>query len=622
MNTVNLDSGDTYMNFCTTSIDMRDLRLGYRLNRISEDISVREASETEPEIPDTDIDGDASAGVSVVRRLSNHSLKHRSSIQGFKLDEAPAIHFDGILSDMRSRHYDIPVIDFANIPMMRTMLGDDVACYRLLTTDVSPKDRGHNGLIPGSNTNIRLEASVGMLSDSTMAVEVALSGGLLQWPYFYDTSLINSIVGIFHSEDDHNLEDDGNTGEELDITAWMYINVVVSDTEIFIPVIDIDIASRLIEELWRPDNIEPRNNFEKVADRILATLLVHSADEAGVLSLEDRGLSLDVSLMRCCIASGGDGELSVKADLVDVSALIRDPKARVHTVIQPVSASLNLRMQQPEASERHELKRLNHAASIIQRHWRRYYLLHKTAEALQEENVAHEQAHGKVDGQWKLVEKLALDVATPRTRELLDDYYSGKGEKGVFSQILFKALSVQSIHLKVGIFTCRLAFSHVSFWKSAIDGLSEMSKLVSGVEPVLEEQDFRPKGLKMAASFERLALVLCNDKPETFGAPDVLHVSLSDGECALDTASLLPDRPPNAVGNVSVTLFSSFLNSGSSKWESLLSPWPVRAEIVDSNGSGFASDRKMCVCFLVCDYLWKHISNDICDYLQSLLAHV
>ena len=149
-----------------------------------------------------------------------------------------------------------------------------------------------------------------------------------------------------------------------------------------------------------------------------------------------------------------------------------------------------------------------------------------------------------------------------------------------------------------------------------------MSKLVSSADPELKEQDFRPKGLKLAASFERLALVLCNDKPETFGAPDVLNVSLSDGECALDTASLLPDRPPNAVGNVSLTLFSSFLNSGSSKWEPLLNPWPVRAEIVDSNGSGFASDRKMCVGFLLYVYLNKRIINNICHYLQSFLAHI
>jgi len=30
MNVVTLDSGDTYMNFCTTRVDMQDLRLGYR----------------------------------------------------------------------------------------------------------------------------------------------------------------------------------------------------------------------------------------------------------------------------------------------------------------------------------------------------------------------------------------------------------------------------------------------------------------------------------------------------------------------------------------------------------------------------------------------------------------
>lgn len=596
MNMISLDSGDTYMNFCSTQVDMQDLRLGYRLHKISNDIVEKETGQMEPRINDNSVEEMESPSVSVVRRLSNHSLKHRSSIQDIKIDTRANFHLDGVLPDMKSQNYDIPVIDFTYLPAIKPILGEDVACYRLLTTDISPTDRGHDDVIPGSNKKIRLEVSVGILSDSTMAVEIALSGGLLQWPYFYDVSLMNTITGIFQPENDgsnHEIGDAENI--QLDITSWMYINVVISNTEIFVPVIDVDIASRLITELWNPNPSQTQRDFDRIADVILATLLVHSADEASVLSLEDRGISFDVSLMRCCIASGGDGELTLKTDLVDVAAFIRDPKARIHTVVQPMSASLNLKMQQPEASERHELKRLNHAASVIQKYWRRYYLIHRTTEILQGENTeVEDERQNNVGNQWKLVEKLAMDVATPRTRELLEDYYSGKGEKGAFSShVMFKALSVRSINMKMGVFTCRLAFSHVPFWKSAVEGFNKMGQRLSNEDGNPVEEAFRPNGLKVAASFERIAVVLCNDKPETFGAPDVLNMCFSDGEGALDMASLLPDRPQNAVGNVSVTLFSSFLNSGSSKWEPLLSPWPVRAEIVDSNGSSIASDRRM-----------------------------
>ena len=37
-------------------------------------------------------------------------------------------------------------------------------------------------------------------------------------------------------------------------------------------------------------------------------------------------------------------------------------------------------------------------------------------------------------------------------------------------------------------------------------------------------QAFRPNSTRMELACQGLCAVLCNDKPETFGAPDVLHV--------------------------------------------------------------------------------------------------
>ena len=42
--------------------------------------------------------------------------------------------------------------------------------------------------------------------------------------------------------------------------------------------------------------------------------------------------------------------------------------------------------------------------------------------------------------------------------------------------------------------------------------------------PSQESADFRPQHFTMSASMIGAALVLCNDRPETFGAPDVLEV--------------------------------------------------------------------------------------------------
>ena len=46
--------------------------------------------------------------------------------------------------------------------------------------------------LPGANPRVKLEVSLAQLGDSTMAVEVALSGALIAWPYFTETSLVGA----------------------------------------------------------------------------------------------------------------------------------------------------------------------------------------------------------------------------------------------------------------------------------------------------------------------------------------------------------------------------------------------------------------------------------------------
>ena len=61
----------------------------------------------------------------------------------------------------------------------------------------SPRPTSHRrprGL-PGSNPNLRLEVGLAVHADSTMAVEVALSQALLNWPYFQDLSLVGACLG-------------------------------------------------------------------------------------------------------------------------------------------------------------------------------------------------------------------------------------------------------------------------------------------------------------------------------------------------------------------------------------------------------------------------------------------
>jgi hypothetical protein len=66
--------------------------------------------------------------------------------------------------------------------------------------------------------------------------------------------------------------------------------------------------------------------------------------------------------------------------------------------------------------------------------------------------------------------------------------------------------------------------------------------------PAAPAAPFRPSSLQITLGVQQATAVLCNDKPETFGAPDVLQCSLSGVSLAYDTATLLPDRPANKAG--------------------------------------------------------------------------
>lgn len=88
----------------------------------------------------------------------------------------------------------LPVVDFVSVPGVEE--SEDSAVLRILTAPHKiPKEESMPAMIditrlPGSNPNVRLEVNVGMLADSTVAVEVALSNALVQWPYFQDLSLV------------------------------------------------------------------------------------------------------------------------------------------------------------------------------------------------------------------------------------------------------------------------------------------------------------------------------------------------------------------------------------------------------------------------------------------------
>ena len=568
----------------------------------------------------------------------------------------------------------LPVIDFVNLQRdtMHSSFEEGHACLRILTAPHKPSaGEGLSTLrqkisLPGSNPNIRLEVNLALLKDGTMAVETALTSALLQWPYFNDMSLINSIANIFTGPPESHLPVvDEPQARNLDLqnsrSPWMYINTLLTEVEVFVPVLDAEIAEHMVAELWENSTVaqfaksaskgdsneqfdvpkflpQTKSNLQHVSDLLLAAMLLDNTDSPGSLALEERGLAIAASIVRVAHAAGGDGESVIKVDTQDLCTFVRDPRARVNCVLQPFSFSAEIENVIPQAAEAYEFERLQRAAITIQRTWRQVLAERQARQRLSGELkympsaalalASHYQDHSarpmrrtsqsfddmnEQAKQWRLVDRLLMDVASPHVRSLLTNYKRVSRDR---SQLLFlsqyRAVSSTNVRFKMGSLTARAAFSHVPFWQTLMDDVQrivvkpgpvdhdpspgsprspEFKEPASG-NLVKDSQSFRAHSLQVAGTLESAALLLCNDRPETFGAPDVLQFTVCQASLAYDAASLLPDRPSNKAGRLQMSIYSSFLNSGTSRWEPLCDLWPMTADYVDINSTMYLSDRR------------------------------
>lgn len=402
---------------------------------------------------------------------------------------------------------------------------------------------------------------------------------------------------------------------------------------------------------------QQKNSFQRIADLALAAMLLDSTSAPGALALEERGLAISATAFRFGYASGDDGNTVMRIDLRELAAFIRDPIARANCVLQPLSCSVEINSQVPEAAEHLEMERLDRAATLIQRHWRRYSARQALRTRIDNQGAipvvanfvagssrksssgqaplsslaAHSDDDYRRSAQWKLVDELVMDVASPHTRSLLQSYKRASQDR---SQLVFLSqfltVSTTNINIKAGALTARAAFSHIPFWQTALDGVNRVIVGVdtspssiapavvqspgSGVLPSpvpLTSQSsftrtptdgpsskskatpFRPHSMQVTIALEKVAAVLCNDKPETFGAPDVLQLSFCEANLAFDAATMLPDRPANKAARLALSTYASYLNSGTSRWEPLYDLWPVNAEFVDIKSPMYLSDRKL-----------------------------
>jgi hypothetical protein len=107
--------------------------------------------------------------------------------------------------------------------------------------------------------------------------------------------------------------------------------------------------------------------------------------------------------------------------------------------------------------------------------------------------------------------------------------------------------------------------------------------------------EFRRSSLRCTVELAAVVLMLCDDMPQSFGAPDVLQVAASGVSLVHAIEARFPRTAPERAGRLHVEggLAVNILNNSNSKWEVLLEPWPLLVSLCDPINPLAKADRTL-----------------------------
>ncbi|KAL0018632.1 hypothetical protein WJX77_009530 [Trebouxia sp. C0004] len=537
----------------------------------------------------------------------------------------------------------VSIISMEVVPELLDMLPDGAPVVHLVQCPYKPPpDEGTHLTtplpVPGRDID-RIEVQLSVIDDGTLAIEATVYQLLAQWPYLSDLSLIWAAASIFepaspaevagaHADPAHQAAAAAahRILQEPAVQPWLYFNLIAHNSHVFAPVMDLTVMKHAVEHYFGGGS-ELLNMHERLADLLLIGLSASFEDGELGIDIEDKGLVVNWTTFRFAFCQGGDGESDMTMDVQDLAMFVRDPGSVVTCILLPLSCSMHMHQQIPQA-ENHAMRvSMTGAAVVIQRWWRHaLWKRNATKKKLSKQSGVGTRSSRQLDTALLVAEqlkrpilrmpnkeevaamdKLIAEVASPRTKRVLADYkQEGKlngdaYEKGFFRTRDQRFTRSMKMQLKVGACTVRAAFSHIPFWQSVMWMGQQIvmqpckGNIATGGS-VIEQMDKRMEGFQSStteveATIQNAALVLCNDKPQTFGAPDVLQVTASQASAQYTMSMFFPDRPPNQAARIGLAISASFLNNSSSRWEAICESWAVEAEMVDTVSPIYRSDH-------------------------------
>eukprot|EP00775_Hariotina_reticulata_P006353 gene6353-6586_t len=477
------------------------------------------------------------------------------------------------------------------------------------------------------------------------SVQVALAHALLQWPYLTDMSLVSAIIHTFNA-------DWGGPPKpppawlQLKRLPWLYFNLVITDSQIFVPLLTPHLSTLAASHQQHNEQHMPSHHpqqqqeggaaspFELLWDVVLqqaAGLTATDIYQGKGLQLEQLGLALTFGAFRFGYFFGGDGEAVTRIDVRNIAGFIRDRAALITNWLLPLpSATLELRQDFPLVEEHKGLKPILLALRKLLFQYRVRARLRKKREeaagmsspeqrllALACEH-AEELFGEKVTADWHNT-WLQPGHSYDRGSQANSAAMFAQSSSGMFGVYKHKARS--ELLVTVAPVTLRAAFSNLPTWKTLQSDLQLASQSMGaglGMWPprpdlqskVLEIRAaggtwpppptgwaaaFRRSSMRCNADLAAVVLMLCDDKPQSFGAPDVLQAVARGVSLVHAHESRFPRVAPEMADRLHIEggLGLNILNNSSSKWEVLLEPWPLLVSLSNPINPLAKADRTL-----------------------------
>jgi len=359
-----------------------------------------------------------------------------------------------------------------------------------------------------------------MQKDGPMTIELRLNSTLISWPYQKEMSFISNILSCLKTNEVP--PDKPTMLVSPSLSKWFYFNLVAKDTRIFLPL----------------------------------PIVPHAIKE------QANGLEAKTKMLQFRYGMGGDGDtaMRVRAYNLEVAFKLKH-SPRNDSFLLPFNLDLEMNTAVPVYEEQIARTKKMLIARKVQRWWREKHGKDFTSSL---KDISGADYLGRVKSFTQLTKRKAFMLEhgiTPNERET----------------------ALSKIRISVDNLLLKACFSEVSHWNRIMKAVSSGEEKTEvdesgseGVPEPIQEVVFRPSTMEVDLKVNKISLVICDDRPRTYGNPDV--VRLYAKTCDLQYKVILQEEDTGAKtsADLKVTLSAEYLDSSVSRYASIILDWPLQ----------------------------------------------